>query len=91
MTRSRDKLPQKNNQADVDSFTVGTMPVTLEEIEGEYMGMGGAWHKADQHMLVAMVQAPAGSVYLKLIGPDGTVEANRQAYMQFVKGLKPLR
>ncbi len=77
--------------ADVDTFTVGTMPVTLVEIQGEYMGMGGAWHKADQRMLVAMVQAPAGSVFLKLIGPDGTVDANRQAYMEFVKGLKPLR
>ena len=76
-------------KAKVETFTVGTMPVTLVEIEGEYMGMGGAWHQADQRMLVSMVQAPVGSVFLKLLGPEGTVDANRQAYMDFVKGLKP--
>ncbi len=83
--RSVDGGPAK---AKVETFTVGTMPVTLVEIEGEYMGMGGAWHKADQRMLVSMVQAPVGSVFLKLIGPDDTVDANRQAYVDFVKGLK---
>ncbi|MEE2720132.1 MAG: hypothetical protein VX727_10145 [Planctomycetota bacterium] len=84
--RSVDGGPAK---AKVETFTVGTMPVTLVEIEGEYMGMGGAWHQADQRMLVSMVQAPVGSVFLKLLGPEGTVDANRQAYMDFVKGLKP--
>ena len=84
--RSVDGGPAK---AKVETFTVGTMPVTLVEIKGEYMGMGGAWHKADQLMLVSMVEAPVGSVFLKLIGPEDTVDANRQAYVEFVKGLKP--
>ena len=83
--RSVDGGPAK---AKVESFTIGSMPVTLVEIEGEYMGMGGAWHKADQRMMVSMVQAPVGSVFLKLIGPDATVDANRTAYLEFVKGLK---
>ena len=39
--------------------------------------------------LVSMVEAPVGSVFLKLIGPEDTVDANRLAYVEFVKGLKP--
>lgn len=77
--------------AETTTMTVGTMPVTLMEIHGEYMGMGGAWHKADQRMLVSMVQAPAGSVFVKLLGPDDTVLANKDAYIEFIQGLKPLK
>ena len=86
--RSVDGGPAK---AETTRMTVGTMPVTLLEIHGEYMGMGGAWHKADQRMLVSMIQAPAGSVFIKLLGPDDTVLANRDAYMEFIRGLKPIK
>ena len=63
----------------------------LMEIHGEYMGMGGAWHKADQRMVVAMVQAPAGSIFIKMLGPDDTVLVNRDDFMDFIRGLAPTR
>jgi len=86
--RSVDGGPAK---AETTRMTVQSMPVTLLEIHGEYMGMGGAWHKADQRMLVSMVQAPAGSVFIKLLGPDDTVLASKDAYMEFIRGLKPTK
>lgn len=86
--RSADGGPAK---AEVERLTVEGMPVTLMEINGEYMGMGGAWHKADQRMIVAMVQAPAGSVFIKLLGPDDTVLVNREAFIDFIRGLKESR
>ena len=55
------------------------------------MGMGGAWHKADQRMVVAMVQAPAGSIFIKMLGPDDTVLVNRDDFMDFIRGLAPTR
>lgn len=75
-------------KADVEEFTVQDMPVVLVELEGEYMGMGGAWHKPNQRMIVCMVKAPAGSVFIKLIGPDETVVINRPQYMELIRGLE---
>tara|TARA_B100001059_G_scaffold190866_1_gene193907 strand:+ start:1165 stop:1812 length:648 start_codon:yes stop_codon:yes gene_type:complete len=86
--RSVDGGPAK---AQVERMTVESMPVTLMEIHGEYMGMGGAWHKADQRMVVAMVQAPAGSIFIKMLGPDDTVLVNRDDFMDFIRGLAPTR
>ena len=78
-------------QADVSDLTVATMPVTLVELQGEYLGMGGGWHKENYTMLVAMVEAPVGSVFIKLLGPTETIDQNRDAYMALVEGLHAVK
>jgi hypothetical protein len=83
--RSNDGGPAK---ADVQTFVVNEMPVTLVEIHGEYMGMGGAWHKPNHRMLVSIVQAPVGSVFIKMLGPNETVLEHQDAYVAMIKGLE---
>ena len=78
-------------QPEVTSLTVSDMPVTLVELQGEYLGMGGGWHKADYTMLVAMVESPEGSVFMKMLGSTQTVDAARPAFMAMVKGLRPTK
>ncbi len=78
-------------QADVTDLTVATMPVTLVELQGEYLGMGGGWHKENYTMLVAMVEAPVGSVFIKLLGQTETIAQNRDAYMALVDGLHAVK
>ena len=72
----------------ISDYTVDTMPLTVVELHGEYMGMGSHWHKPNQRMLMAMVTAPAGTVFIKMLGPDATVEAHRDAYMKMILGLE---
>ena len=72
----------------VTEYTVDTMPVAVIELHGEYMGMGSHWHQPNQRMLMSMVTAPAGTVFIKLLGPDATVEVHRDAYMKMILGLE---
>jgi hypothetical protein len=81
-----DDLPP---QAEVTEITAGTMPATLVELQGEYLGMGGGWHKADYAMVVAMVDSDQGSIFIKLLGDAETVDATRDTFMALVEGLKP--
>ncbi len=81
-----DDLPP---QPEVTSMTVSDMPVTLVELRGEYLGMGGGWHKADHAMLVAMIESTDGSIFIKLLGPTATVDAARPSFMAMVEGIRP--
>lgn len=73
----------------VEEFTVSDMPVTLVELLGSYRGMGMAEAKSNQLFLSAIVDTPSGRIFIRLVGPEKTVEANREGYMAFLKGLKP--
>ena len=75
----------------VDAFEADSMNITVVELHGEYMGMGGHWHKANHAMVVAIVEAPAGTVFIKLLGPDATVAAHHDGYMEYVRSLRRLQ
>lgn len=73
----------------IEEFTVSDMAVTLVELLGSYQGMGMAEAKSNQLFLSAIVDTPFGQIFIRLVGPEKTVEANREGYMSFLKGLKP--
>jgi hypothetical protein len=75
-------------KATTQSLQVDGMNVTLVELAGEYMPMGQTWYTPDQLFITAVLDAPAGSVFIRLTGPSQTVEANREAFMGLVRGLK---
>ena len=64
------------------------MPITLVELEGQYMGMGAASSTPNQKMLSAIVDAPAGKVFIRFVGQNTTVDANREAYLNMLKNLQ---
>lgn len=76
----------------VESLQAGSLPATLAEFSGTYArgvgGMAGA-PKAGQMLLAAIVEAPEGNVIFQLHGDRATVEANRRAFVEMVKGWKP--
>jgi hypothetical protein len=80
-----DDLPP---QPEITTMVVSDMPVTLVELQGQYRGMGGGWHKDDYTMLVAMIESSHGSVFIKLLGPTDTVSITRSAFMDMINGLK---
>lgn len=72
----------------INKQTVNDLPITIVELDGEYLGMGGGWHKADYRMLVSIVETPDGSVFIKLLGPAETVTANADGYHNLVHNLR---
>ena len=73
----------------VEEFTVSDMTITLVELLGSYQGMGMTEAKSNQLFLSAIVDTTTGRIFIRLVGPEKTVEANRESYMDFLKGLKP--
>lgn len=77
----------------VEKFAVGGMNVTTAEFHGSYaraIGVGpGGKAKANQALLAAIVETPKGKLTFQLHGPEATVDAQRDAFLGFIKGLKP--
>ena len=74
--------------------TVAGMQVTVLDISGSFVGMqrpmgGTQAPKSGQRMLAAIVEAPNGAFYFKLVGPEATVTKWADTFDQFVKNMKP--
>jgi hypothetical protein len=64
------------------------MKVILVELAGAYMAMGAAGPRPDTLQLAAIIRAPNNNIFIRLVGPSKTVEANREAWNALVAGLK---
>ena len=71
----------------ISEMEVDGMAVTLVELAGAYRGMGATF-RPDTLFLSAVVEAPVGRTFIRLVGPNGTVEAHRDAFMTMVRGLR---
>ena len=67
---------------------VNGMKVWRIESVGAYMGMGAAAPRPGYMQLGAIVEAPGRKVFMKLVGPQATVESNRAAFEAMVAGAK---
>ena len=47
-----------------------------------------SWAAPDQLFLAAIVEAPAGNVYIRFVGETATVEAGRGDFVTMVRGLR---
>lgn len=64
------------------------MKVILVELAGSYMAMGAAGPRPDTLQLAAIIRAPNNNIFIRLVGPTKTVEANRESWNALVAGLK---
>jgi hypothetical protein len=64
------------------------LPITLVEFAGEYKGMGMVNWARQQLFLCAVVHTPGEMVFVRFVGPAGTVEPNRADYMNMIRNLK---
>lgn len=73
-------------EGDVSRREVGGLEVHVVDVAGTYSAgmMGGGAPQAGQRLLGAIVVAPEGPVFFKLVGPDATVAAARDAFDAFV-------
>ena len=64
------------------------MKASRIESAGDYMGMGAAGPRPGHMQLGAIVQAPGRNVFIKLVGPQATVESNRAAFEAMIAGMR---
>ena len=67
--------------------TVNGMQVSRVESMGDYMGMGAAAPRPGYMQLGAIVQAPGRTLFMKVVGPQATVESNRAAFEAMIAGI----
>ncbi len=68
--------------------TVAGLPVAIIELKGAYQGMGAAAPRPGQMQLGAIVQAPGRNVFVRLNGPERTVESSRRDFNAMIDGLR---
>ncbi len=68
--------------------TTGGHPITLVELEGDWMKMGQRWYTPDQMFIAAIIEAPIGMLFVRFAGDPQTVSANREAFVSMVEGLE---
>lgn len=61
-----------------------TMPTLLVEHRGDYLEMGAAAPRTQHRQLAAVVHAPGRRIFVRLVGPDATVDANRAAFLEMI-------
>ena len=74
-------------KAVITKTTVADLPTTIIEITGEYMGMGGSWHRYNHTMLIALIEYEEGNLFLKLLGPKNTIDAHRNKWNSFLENV----
>lgn len=62
-------------------------PCPLLEVSGDYQGMGGPSGGAMTVLGVPLIR-PAGSVFVKMVGPEEEIAAAREGFLRFVESLE---
>jgi hypothetical protein len=81
-------------KAKTETTTINGMKVTLLDVAGTYSAgdmMGGAGtpqDKPNSRMRAGVFETAKGAYYVKLVGPEKTIERWDQAYMAFIKSAK---
>jgi hypothetical protein len=82
-----------------DVSKVSTVPLktgkaTVLDVKGTYqfkaspMAPGPAEPRPNQRMLAVVLETPKGNYYIKLVGPEKTVEKNKKGFDGWIKGFK---
>ena len=76
-------------RAKVSTMTIADLPATVVEIKGEYMGFGASWHRYNYSMITAMIENEKGNIFLRLLGPNQTINSHRAAWDEMLLETKP--
>lgn len=70
----------------------GNLPLTFAEFRGTYrrgVGMGSADSvRTGQTLIAAVAETPKGTLFIQMFGPSARVEAERDVFKGFVRGLR---
>lgn len=73
-----------------ETKVVSAMKIHTVDVSGTYGGgMGGGGAKSDYRVLGAIVEAPAGLFFFKLLGPSAVLKNQEAGFEQFLQSFKP--
>ena len=85
----------KPANAKVAKRTIHQLPVTTIDSTGDYTGMGGPMSSGavvkNYRLLGAIIEGPAGNVFIKLTGPAKTVGAAQPGFEQLLNSFEKER
>ena len=84
--RNPDGTPAKAVTSVID---IGGLTVNRMEVRGNYQGMGQPAPRPGQMQLGAIVEAPDRRVFVRITGPEATVEAAREDFDRMISGVMP--
>ena len=96
LTRWKGQFSNPNGGAVEEKIThekSGAFPLTIAEYRGTYargIGAGSAPEAArpNQILTAVVAETPKGALFFQLFGPAAAVDAQRDAYLNFVRNLK---
>jgi hypothetical protein len=71
-------------EATEESGEADGMTITLISAAGSYKSMGAPAPRAGMGHISAIIEAPGRRVFLRLVGPEATVEAAKEAFREMV-------
>lgn len=83
--KSADGSPVEAKTSELES---DGMRVAVAELSGSYRGMNSAEFAVDHILIAAMIETDGNPVFVQLVGPSKTIEANREAFMTMLRGIK---
>jgi hypothetical protein len=78
----------------VSTVKLATSQATVLDVRGTYqwkaspMAPGPAEPRPNHRMLAAVLETPKGNYYIKLVGPEKTVDKNKKGFDGWIKGFK---
>ena len=63
--------------------------VTRVDLKGAWKGMGMGEAQNNSEQLAAVIELPQETIYIRMVGPESTVEAARKDFEAMVDGLSP--
>ncbi len=72
----------------VDGLTVHTVDVSGRYVAEAMPGGGQRLDKPDQRLIAAVIEAPAGPYYLKVLGPQALIDAQEADILAMIRSLR---
>lgn len=77
-------------EAMTSTADVGGLTVHRMETRGDYQAMGQPAPRTGQMQFGAIVEAPGRRVFVRVVGPEATVEAARDDFERLLEGVMPV-
>jgi len=90
----QDGSPVPRDSAKFETFEVSGLKVSAVEVTGYFfdsnvMGESGKRTDVPYRLLGGIVETPSGAWFFKLTGPDATVAAAREEFMELLRSVRP--
>lgn len=63
-------------------------PAAIVDFTGEYLAMGASTPQPNTRLVGALLKAPMAAIFIKMIGPDEMVEAQKDNFARFAQSLR---